>query len=941
MAARSLGTLTLDLVMRLGGFKQGADASQREFDKMARGLKSRANSLAGDFKTLGASLLGGLSIAAVIAATAEAEKAFAKLDNAVKSNGGAAGRTTQQLADLSGQLQSVTTYTDDSIQVAESLLLRFKSIQGVNFDRTVASVLDIATAMEMDLSGAAKLVGRALEDPEKGMARLAKAGILFSAAQKDVIANLMETGQVAAAQTFMLDALDATFGNAAESARNNFGGALIGLKNAFGDLLEAKGGLPEATRKLEEFSKLLADPKTKQAADVFLTTVITALGNVAAALAPVIELFAKGINAAGDFGARIDHALGRKFDDATEERLFSINAQLEELQARRDALEASSKRNFLVDKGRIAEEIAAIDAEAEALRKLQGGRTSKGTPPGGRNRAGPGNGLQVVTSDDLTARDKILADITTAQEKYNDAMEDADRLLVKHIITQKEYDRYQATAAAELNKALAGKSGGKSDAARETEQATKKVQDFIAQLNQQRETLGMTQAELLRYSVATGDVAKALDAMGAAAAPFRTALPAIVDANITATATQAIEDQIKALQEQAITIGMTEQQAFAYSVTQGELAKVLRETGLSQEELTRRLLEGYQATVDAQKAADAERERASIYDATRTAAEAYALELEHLQELFANSSDQETYGRAVADSVEDYITAGNAVTEYRLRLEELARLLASGDLSPEAYKAAVEGVDRTFAEAGKKSAQAFSDEAKRNVQGIVADFLVDPFSEGIDGLGRKFGEMLLQMAAQAIAAQIADAIFSGFDDWINKAKEALASLASGSGGGALGWLGGLLGGGGGGDLAPIEITAQYIPGYAAGGYTGDGPALQPAGVVHRGEFVTSAAKVRQPGVLNLLQRIQYGPMDTLRALESRLPRFAVGGLVGAAMPGAVRGLAAATPGGSAGIPSVVQNFSIAAPAGTVSRSTQQQVAAAAARGLSQASRRNN
>ncbi len=60
-------------------------------------------------------------------------------------------------------------------------------------------------------------------------------------------------------------------------------------------------------------------------------------------------------------------------------------------------------------------------------------------------------------------------------------------------------------------------------------------------------------------------------------------------------------------------------------------------------------------------------------------------------------------------------------------------------------------------------------------------------------------------------------------------------------------------------------------GFASGGYTGDGPKLEPAGIVHRGEFVMSKAATSAIGA------------DTLAGLHSAALRgYSGGGLVGAA-----------------------------------------------------------
>jgi hypothetical protein len=143
----------------------------------------------------------------------------------------------------------------------------------------------------------------------------------------------------------------------------------------------------------------------------------------------------------------------------------------------------------------------------------------------------------------------------------------------------------------------------------------------------------------------------------------------------------------------------------------------------------------------------------------------------------------------------------------------------------------------------------FAEEAKRNTQDILADFLVDPLSGGLDGLVVDFAKMFQQIAAQALAAKIADKLFSGIDGWLSK----LGGLFSGGGGGFLSGLGSLLG-------------------YADGGFTGFGGKYEPAGIVHRGEGVLSQEDVRALG--------GPGGFLALREAIRDLPGFASGGLVG-------------------------------------------------------------
>lgn len=212
----------------------------------------------------------GFSLKAVIDATVEAEKQFALLENAVAATDGAAGRTADQLRDMAGDLQKLSTFDDEAIMGAQQLLLRFKAIQGVNFDRAVESTLDLATVMGTDLNSAAKLLGKALEDPVKGATQLARSGVVLGDEQKKLIKLFVEAGDKARAQDVILKALNSSYAGAAAAARNTLGGALTGLKNAFGDLLEAEDGMPGVVTSLNELTDLLNSPEMKEGFGILL-----------------------------------------------------------------------------------------------------------------------------------------------------------------------------------------------------------------------------------------------------------------------------------------------------------------------------------------------------------------------------------------------------------------------------------------------------------------------------------------------------------------------------------------------------------------------------------------------------------------------------------------------------------------------------------------------
>lgn len=290
MASRSLGVLTLDLVAKIGGLVSGMTAGERQVDKSTKKIKNSLSSLKG---AIGGALAGiGLAstIRAIAANTIEAENAIRQLEARLKSTGNAAGLSSDQLQDLASELQKITTFGDDAILAMQGVLLTFTNIKGDVFKDATRAILDLSIAMGQDLQSSAVQLGKALNDPVKGITALSKIGVAFTDDQKKLIKAFDETGNRAAAQRIILNELRTEFGGAAEAAANTFGGALTQLQNAFGDLLEGNGGLNDATASIKELTKFLQDPETIAAAQALTTALITGFTGAAKAVKETVGL---------------------------------------------------------------------------------------------------------------------------------------------------------------------------------------------------------------------------------------------------------------------------------------------------------------------------------------------------------------------------------------------------------------------------------------------------------------------------------------------------------------------------------------------------------------------------------------------------------------------------------------------------------------------------
>lgn len=98
----------------------------------------------------------------------------------------------------------------------------------------------------------------------------------------------------------------------------------------------------------------------------------------------------------------------------------------------------------------------------------------------------------------------------------------------------------------------------------------------------------------------------------------------------------------------------------------------------------------------------------------------------------------------------------------------------------------------------------FAEQAARNLQDSFADFLFDPFQDGVDGMLKGFGDVLMKMVTQAIAADLLNAIGLGGKD---NTGGNVASLA----GGAADFFGGFFAEGGRPDPNKVSVVGERGP----------------------------------------------------------------------------------------------------------------------------------
>lgn len=214
----------------LAGDNKGAKKAMDDTAGDANSLASRLGSaLGGGALAVGAAAVaavGGISITLLGAynAAAESQKVTRETERVIRTTGGAANVSADQVADLGKSLSSATGISGKLIRSTENLLLTFTKVRNEVgegndvFNQATRLALDMSVVLGTDASGAAIQLGKALNDPVKGITALSRAGVSFTAEQKEQIKTLVKSGDVLGAQKVILKELSTEFGGAAEAA---------------------------------------------------------------------------------------------------------------------------------------------------------------------------------------------------------------------------------------------------------------------------------------------------------------------------------------------------------------------------------------------------------------------------------------------------------------------------------------------------------------------------------------------------------------------------------------------------------------------------------------------------------------------------------------------------------------------------------------------------
>jgi phage-related protein len=248
---------------------------------IARGaLESIGSGAIGLAGQIGSSVVGGVTdfFSSAVRGSMDYQNVLAQTQAVIESTGGAAGFTVQQMEEMARSMsaaEGMSLFADDEILKGQNILATFTKVVGEQFEGATQASLDMAQALGMDVSGAAMMMGKALNDPVKGISALSRSGVSFTAEQKAMVEAMVEMGDVAGAQNMILAEMETQFGGSALAATETFEGAMVLLSEGIED---AKGSIGDA---------LL--PVLTRLANVAMSTIVPAIAQITSVIGEWID----------------------------------------------------------------------------------------------------------------------------------------------------------------------------------------------------------------------------------------------------------------------------------------------------------------------------------------------------------------------------------------------------------------------------------------------------------------------------------------------------------------------------------------------------------------------------------------------------------------------------------------------------------------------------
>jgi len=260
--------MSVNVVIKSVFDNKGIKDAQRQFAAIGKDLSRVAGGIAVGVGVAGA-ITAKFASSAIKAAEGveQANNRLAQVNKSMGLFGTETDAVTSRLIKFAEANELTTAVDAEVIKATQAKLLTFKNLAqtaddaGGSFDRATKAALDLAAAGFGSAETNAIQLGKALQDPIKGITALGRAGVTFTDQEKAKIRTLVESNKVLDAQNLILSAIETQVGGTAEATAKG----TDKIKLAFDNVLETAGqGLMPAfdtlaTVLVEDVAPILTD----------------------------------------------------------------------------------------------------------------------------------------------------------------------------------------------------------------------------------------------------------------------------------------------------------------------------------------------------------------------------------------------------------------------------------------------------------------------------------------------------------------------------------------------------------------------------------------------------------------------------------------------------------------------------------------------------------
>jgi hypothetical protein len=220
--------------------KPALDKAEKQIEDSAKGASSSVDTV-GKAATK-AAIPAGLAIAGLGAFLTKSAKdaedariASERLGSVLTSMGYPEAQS--RVESYADKLEQQVAVDGEVIKATQAKLATFANLtatineSGGAFDRATQASLDLAAAGFGSAESNAVQLGKALQDPIKGVGALARAGVTFTEEEKAKIKTLVESNQMLEAQNLVLGAIEKQVGGTAEATASDFAKMQISMEN--------------------------------------------------------------------------------------------------------------------------------------------------------------------------------------------------------------------------------------------------------------------------------------------------------------------------------------------------------------------------------------------------------------------------------------------------------------------------------------------------------------------------------------------------------------------------------------------------------------------------------------------------------------------------------------------------------------------------------------